>query len=156
MHVDITLTIEMSRQAAEESLKSVMRAIAAPPNGSPLALTIPLRDLHLRTDGDIRIPIVADAAYDPALSGFRVGIRARTNDTFFPRFNGRIGVVSAGPRRSELVLAGDYEPPVGGIGNIVDRSVLRSAAHRSLELFLRHIADEMSVDARERYGLRHL
>jgi hypothetical protein len=155
-HIDLGKKLAMSQAAAQESFVNVMRAIATPAESGDLALTVSLRDLHLRNDGEVRIPIVAEVAYHAETSGFDIGIRARSDDAFFPRFEGRIGLVPDGPHHCELILVGSYEPPAGGLGHVVDRSLLRNAANASLESFLSRIADNVTADARERYGFRHL
>jgi Rrf2 family protein len=58
----------------------------------------------------------------------------------FPRFEGRLRLSSLDPNRSELSLAGNYRPPLGRAGQVLDEALLGRVAQAGLRSFLRRIA----------------
>ena len=66
----------------------------------------------------------------------------RTRD-FFHTFEGTLSITPVATH-SELWLQGTYDPPFGFFGALLDRTVLRHAARRSLQAFLQRIADDIA------------
>lgn len=58
----------------------------------------------------------------------------------FPRFEGRLQLAALDPERSELTLSGNYRPPLGRAGQILDEALLTRMARTALRSFLRRIA----------------
>jgi len=155
--IELHLPIAMAPTAANESLVRVMRALAKP-SASPdlLTLSLQLTDLHVGIAGEVRMPAQIDIVDRPVRWEFGLSIRAASNDGIFPTFEGTLSLSPVGRNAVELWLQGAYTPPFGAVGTVLDRTVLRHAARRSLESFLQHIADDVIADAKEHYGLRIL
>ena len=58
----------------------------------------------------------------------------------FPRFEGRLRLAALDPDRSELTLSGNYRPPLGRAGQVLDEALLARIARAALRSFLRRIA----------------
>ena len=155
--IELTLPIAMAPAAANESLMRVMHALSKP-DGSPegLALSLQLTDLHVRVAGEVVMPTQVRVVDRPARWEFGLSIRAASNEGIFPKFEGTLSLTPVGKHAVELWLQGHYAPPFGAIGALLDRTVLRHAAERSLTSFLRRIADDVIADAKEHYDLRIL
>lgn len=58
----------------------------------------------------------------------------------FPVLDADIKLVQAGPQASRLTIAGAYRPPLGALGDALDRAVLHRVASATIRGFLRRIA----------------
>lgn len=146
--IELYVPIALASGAARDALLRVMHALgegtAAPDR---LAVSVYLRDLHAAVRGEIRIPVTVDVVDRPVRWEYAINIRAAADEGFFPRFEGTLSITPVGSQ-SELWLQGTYEPPFGPIGAVLDRTVLRHAAKRSLQSFLQRIADDIASDER--------
>ncbi len=115
--------------------------------GGRCALTVFLRDLHLAVIGDVAIPVELDVDARQGRWEASIEIRAVAEEGFFPTFTGTINVTPVGAQ-SELWLQGVYRPPFGALGGLLDSTVLRHTATRSLQSFLSRVAMEMLDDVR--------
>lgn len=66
----------------------------------------------------------------------------------FPEFSGRLTLVRVGPDAVQLVLRGNYTPPLGLLGAVADRLFIGRVANRSLSRFLQAAAREIEHAAR--------
>jgi hypothetical protein len=138
----------LAPNAARESMLRVMHALGeATASSDQLTLAVYLTDLHAAVRGEIRIPVTIDVVDRPVRWEYAVKIRAASDARFFPRFEGTLSITPVGTQ-SELWLQGTYEPPFGPLGALLDRTVLSHAAKRSLNSFLRRIADDIAGDER--------
>ena len=71
---------------------------------------------------------------------YALAVRSASDEGFFPTFAGTLSITPVGGT-SELWLQGAYKPPFGAIGALLDRTVLRHAAQRSLQSFLLRLAN---------------
>jgi hypothetical protein len=144
LHVELPLAFA----AARESLQRVASELGqgAPERNS---LAVYLSDLHVAVRGEIRVPVAMEISEHPGRFECAISIRAASNEGFFPTFEGTLSMTPVGTH-SELWLQGTYRPPFGFIGDVLDRTVLRNAARRSLQAFLQRIAEDISGDERER------
>jgi hypothetical protein len=86
-------------------------------------------------------------------------LAAREHANWFPAFKGEARSEEQGPLASRLRLIGEYEVPLGGLGTVLNRRVLRGAAARSLRAFVvrlrADVLDEIrrsELDIRRREG----
>ena len=77
------------------------------------------------TDGDLVLPLIWEATGPLGL---------------FPRLEGRLQLAALDPERSELTLSGNYRPPLGRAGQVLDEALLARVARAGLRSFLRRIA----------------
>jgi hypothetical protein len=112
-----------------------------------LSLTLFLRDLHVGIIGEVAIPV--ELAVENRIGRWECGIEihAVSDEGIFPTFNGNLSISPVGAH-CELWLIGEYRPPFGPVGEVVDDTVLRHAAQRSLQAFLSRIAMEILDDVR--------
>jgi hypothetical protein len=164
--IELHVPIAMAPVAANESLVRVMDALAKPsappdrlmPHALPnrLTLAVQLADLHVGVVGEVSVPTEVHVVDRPVRWEFGLSMRAASNDGIFPSFEGTVSLSPVGRHAVELWLQGSYAPPFGAIGALLDRTVLRHAAERSLTSFLQRIADDMIADAKVHYDLRIL
>ncbi|MGC2131587.1 MAG: SRPBCC family protein [Candidatus Aquilonibacter sp.] len=148
MKFELGVPVALASGAARDALLRVMHSMGkgtATPD--QLELSVYLRDLHAGVRGEIRIPVTLDVVDRPARFEYAIAIRAASDEGFFPHFEGTLSVTPVGTQ-SELWLQGTYDPPFGPIGALLDRTVLRHAAKRSLESFLQRIADDVESNER--------
>jgi hypothetical protein len=106
-----------------------------------------------RTDGTR--PMLRKAAFvelgqpAPTPDGWRmaIGWRAASLAPLFPVFAGHLTC-----QGGSLVLEGEYAPPGGDLGVVVDRALLNIAARRTAVWLLRLIADALSADRPDALG----
>ncbi len=146
--IELRAPVALAAGAARDALLRVMHAIGqgtATPD--QLNLSVYLRDLHADVRGEVRIPVTVDVVDRPARFEYAITIHAASDEGFFPRFEGTLSITPVGTQ-SELWLQGTYDPPFGLVGAVLDRTVLRHAAKRSLQSFLQRIADDVASDER--------
>ena len=146
LHVQLPLVFS----AARESFQRVVRELGET-TGSPErhTLAVYLRDLHAGVRGEIRVPITMEIAEHNRRFECTISIRAASDRGYFPTFEGTLSINPLATQ-SELWLQGTYLPPLGIVGGLLDRTLLRNAARRSLQAFLQRIADDVTGDERER------
>lgn len=148
--IELHVQMGLPFSAARESFQSVVRELGEA-TGSPErhTLAVYLRDLHVAVRGEIRVPIAMEISERATRFECAIAIRAVSDEGYFPTFEGTLSVGPVGAQ-SELWLQGAYQPPLGIIGALLDRTLLRNAARRSLQAFLQRIADDITGDERER------
>ncbi len=151
--IELREPIAMAPAAARESLGRVIHALASDADAHP-ALEVSLSDLHASSAGSVQVPIAIDIQDHARKSEYVLGLRAMSQG-FFPAFEGTLSLNALG-KDSELWLQGKYRPPLGIVGTLLDSTLLRGVAKRSLQRMLQQISDGISRDAREHYGLRNL
>ncbi len=151
--IELREPIAMAPAAARESLGRVIHALASNADARP-ALEVSLRDLHAPSSGSVQIPIAIEVQDHARKSEYVLGLRA-TSRGFFPAFEGTLSLNALG-KDCELWLQGKYRPPLGVVGTLLDTTLLRGVAKRSLQRMLQRISDGVFRDAREHYGLRNL
>jgi hypothetical protein len=105
------------------------------------AFHVALGDCSLPDVGYVSIPILLSV--EPAPSGvneYFVTIRASRHADAFPVLSGALGVDMSSRTTSTLWIGGKYDVPMGSLGSLMDLSVARGIAQRTLENFLDDIA----------------
>ena len=92
---------------------------------------------------------IAIAATPRASDVWRLELSPVGHRSWLPTFKGELAVVDRGAERSDLILAGAYEPPFGRLGDALDRAVAGRTAGRSLKRFLRGAAEILEREARQ-------
>lgn len=110
-----------------------------------LALSVTLAETKLNLPGNVSVPIRTRVAVHPELWTCALDISAAGEVKFFPEFHGDLVVKPLGAGTCELWLQGTYEPPVGKAGNVLDVTLLRGVAKRSLQSFLEWLADDFEA-----------
>ncbi len=146
--IELHLELPLAFAAARDSLQRVVHELV---QGAPErnTLSVYLSDLHVAVRGEIRVPVAMEVSDHPGRFECALSIRAASNAGYFPTFEGTLSVTPVGTQ-SELWLQGTYQPPFGFVGDVLDRTLLRNAARRSLQAFLQRIAEDITGSERER------
>jgi hypothetical protein len=67
----------------------------------------------------------------------------------FPALEGHLEIEGTGPAQTTLSLKANYAPPLGPLGKIIDRTVLRGLAHATVKDFVERLAGELDVQIRK-------
>ena len=156
--------IELSAQVAlPASLvgPELLRLLEAIQKGDPphanFAVSVDLSSLHLPGAGKLSIPVSIKLARAPA-SALRIDFEFHAHDAhaLFPAFNGSLRTDPEGPSKSRVWLVGEYTPPMGAAGMVLDRTVLSSTARSSLDGFLETLvaSAQSGVQRREMESIR--
>lgn len=116
------------------------------------ALYVPLVSLGLPDVGYIGIPVTVDDVVQTLEPRHEIKFKlcARRSPDAFPKFDGAIGIDANGPSNSQMWLAGDYEPPLQGLGTILDKVFAKGIAEQSLRSMLNELADAIQAKAERR------
>ncbi len=61
----------------------------------------------------------------------------------FPEFDGNLELTPDGPQNSRLTLVGSYRPPLGALGERLDRLMLRRAAYATINSLLDRLVSSL-------------
>lgn len=59
----------------------------------------------------------------------------------FPAMDGELVIAGIGPTETQLIFRGTYRPPLGGLGEALDRALL----HRVAEAIVKHFVDRIGA-----------
>ena len=85
----------------------------------------------LRGDHESEIPITWRALGTPGL---------------FPSLDAGIVVAQVGPSLTQIALRGSYQPPLGSVGEALDRTIFHRVAEASVKSFLDRLASSIQDD----------
>ena len=71
---------------------------------------------------------------------------ATGGEELFPRLAGQLELQSVGPDRTQITLLASYRPPLGGVGQLIDRAVL----HRVADLTAKDFVDRVCAQLEQR------
>lgn len=128
---------------AREAAEGILEAIAANRDTwAEFALYLELKDAGLPDVGYIAIPINLTLGERETEPRHRIGFRieAKRSPQAFPVFEGSMGVDANGPSSSAIWVAGTYELPAHGLGSLVNATLGRNAAEKTLQNFLGDLA----------------
>jgi hypothetical protein len=116
------------------------------------ALYAMLKDLGLPDVGYVAIPAVMDDVGETFEPRHEISFRlsARRSPDAFPTFTGGVGIDSNGPSSSIMWLGGNYDPPLKGLGALLDQFFARGVAEKSLGYMLDELADEIQAKVERR------
>jgi hypothetical protein len=106
------------------------------PGSSPIAKAVRL-DVGRpdRQDGQLTIPLTWKATGTPGL---------------FPRMDADLVLAAVGPERAHLEFRGSYQPVLGPVGWVIDRTLLHRVAEASVKGFVDRLAAALEERVRER------
>jgi hypothetical protein len=111
--------------------------VGAHVSGVPLYRTVRLR--------------IGPSAVRVAADRILVAVSWETSDgpALFPRLDGHLEVEACGPGETRLALNASYAPPLGAVGEALDRMLLHRLGEATLEDFVRRLAAalESEVDS---------
>ena len=151
--IDLNRGVPIPAPLLQPELARLLIAIeAAQPPFEEFPISVDLGDLHLPNAGVISVPIELHCYGHNVASNAPIGFgfQAKQRGALFPKFTGALSVEPAGSPHSCVRLRGEYEPPMGAVGKILDATVLRSVAERSLRAFLAQLTSEAETSVRRR------
>jgi len=83
----------------------------------------------LRGDHETALPLTWEATGTPEL---------------FPKMEADLVIAALGPQLTQLSLRGNYRPPLGQIGRVLDRALLHRLAEASVKRFVDRIGTELA------------
>ena len=98
---------------------------------------------HLRVTRDVRITLGTPVEF-PSKTVLPISWRAVNRESLFPSLEGDIEVASLGPERSQLAISARYRPPMGVIGNVMDKALLHRVAEATVKDFLDRAAGRIA------------
>jgi hypothetical protein len=97
---------------------------------------------------------VGDTVVGERLASLQLRIRVEDQTWLFPTLDGTLDAAWLGPGRTHLALDALYDPPLGVVGNVVDRALLHRVAevvaHRFLENAAAHLLAQAEPAGKER------
>ncbi|MGH8913761.1 MAG: hypothetical protein ACRDZM_04500 [Acidimicrobiia bacterium] len=66
-------------------------------------------------------------------------------EILFPKLNAELIVSHIGTEETRLVFEGNYEPPLGALGKVVDRALLRRVADSTVKAWIDRLADALTA-----------
>lgn len=76
--------------------------------------------------------------------------RATGAEALFPRLDGELSVQTRGPQTSIIELRATYQPPLGTIGDLMDRAVLARLARSTVKDWVDRIAEWVETESGDR------
>ncbi len=67
------------------------------------------------------------------------------SETLFPRLNADLIVSHIGPDQTRIIMDGTYQPPLGPLGKVVDRVLLRRVAESTVKTWVDRLADSIAA-----------
>jgi hypothetical protein len=158
--VDLQRTLSVPSVPARAALSSILHEIAEERGDwEEFSLYLNFGSLGLPDVGYIAIPVHLEGLREETepRHAIHFTMQARRLPEAFPVFRGAIGIDATGPSNATLWLAGDYEVPLHGFGNLVNTAVLQGTAAKALENMLTELADAVSarVEKREMASARY-
>ncbi|MBV9438849.1 MAG: hypothetical protein JOZ24_02535 [Candidatus Eremiobacteraeota bacterium] len=138
---ELTATVPSPRAVVMPRLLTVLRGYAERPD---FALTV---DLGVARAA-MSVPVALELPAGRTASSVPLTLQACEHTDWFPVFTGEIQSEDRGPLASSLRLSGVYEVPLGALGTIVNRRVLRGAAERSLRAFAERLRTDVLEEIR--------
>ncbi len=69
-------------------------------------------------------------------------------EVLFPRLNADLLISHVGHNQTTISLEGTYEPPLGTLGKVVDRIMLRNVADSTVKAWVDRLAEAMTASSR--------
>ena len=73
-------------------------------------------------------------------------------EVLFPRLQADLILSHLGPGRTKLTLEGNYDPPMGRVGRMIDRIILKNLAESTVQDWVDRIARAVSAEPEVRGG----
>ncbi|MGH8950512.1 MAG: hypothetical protein ACRDX9_03715 [Acidimicrobiia bacterium] len=79
---------------------------------------------------------------------YPVGWSATGAERLFPRLSAELSISHIGLDRTKITLNGTYQPPLGPLGRVVDRILLRGVAESTVKAWIDRMAHALTADAK--------
>jgi hypothetical protein len=152
-NVELQRALTVPAVPSRAALSSILHEIA---DGSgrwaDFALYATLGDLGLPDVGYVGVPVrLFDLSeqVEPRHE-IRFKLEARRRSEAFPAFIGATGIEANGPSTAEMWLAGTYEVPLHLLGGIMNQTVLRGMAEKSLANMTDELASAVVAHVEQR------
>lgn len=67
------------------------------------------------------------------------------SEMLFPRLNADLIVSHIGPNQTRIIMDGTYQPPLGPLGRVVDRVLLRRVAESTVKTWVDRLAGSLTA-----------
>ena len=151
--IDLQRPLSVPAVPARAAISSIMHEIAgAKGEWSDFSLYVALATLGLPDVGYIAIPVTIELLSETLEPRHEIAftMHARRSPQLFPKFTGSIGIDSTGPSNALLWLGGDYDMPMSGLGNLVNRHLAGNTAEQSLQNMLTELAGAVQARVERR------
>jgi hypothetical protein len=71
------------------------------------------------------------------------------SENLFPRLTADLVVSHVGHARTRITLEGTYQPPLGPLGKVMDRALLRHVAESTIRAWTERLAESLASEVRE-------
>lgn len=142
---DVTASsaIALDTSFALAAVETILKGVCSETPQAALALNIP--QLKVPLEAMISAPIELRVDSGDARNEWFLQLRAHSKPYLYPTFEGILTLIPAGDRGCQLQLRGEYVPPFGAIGRVIDATVLRGVAQSSLHRFVKDIAQRVAA-----------
>jgi hypothetical protein len=98
--------------------------------------------VEVAADIDIRIVSVDEgiSPLDTPATKITLEWRAAKNPGLFPMMRAVVSLYPLGPTETQLDLEGDYQPPLGPLGRVIDAAIGHRVAEASVHRFIEQVA----------------
>jgi len=79
---------------------------------------------------------------------YPVGWTATGAERLFPRLSAELRISHVGLQRTKITLDGTYEPPLGPLGRVVDRVLLRGVAESTVKAWIERMAAALTAESK--------
>ncbi len=84
-----------------------------------------------------------------------VGWHAIGGVPLFPHMEGSLDVEAETLERTRITLSANYDPPLGALGRLLDRTLLRKLADSTMKDFLERVARELEAELARYHSAAH-
>lgn len=138
---------------ARAAIASIVHDIADEKNGwAQFALYATLGSLGLPDVGYLAVPARMYEVKEQVEPNHEIRFRlqSKRSPDAFPTFDGAMGIDGTGASTSTMWLAGTYEVPMGGLGSIVNQTMMRGIAEKTLANMIDELAEAIVARAEKR------
>jgi hypothetical protein len=153
-YTELALPVDQVRTAAarlpQDWLPRLAEAADARTDGLLVEIGFDVAGLRLKRQG-----MLETSEWVPAGSGgarIHLAWTAAQQPGLFPSVDAELEVAPVGPRRTQLGLSAQYDPPLGLLGRTLDRTLLHRLAEAVAKDFVEAAAEELRVSVADRFS----
>lgn len=144
-HVTTSTAIASDTTFALAAVETILKDASRETPRAALALN--LRQLKMPLEAMMTVPVDVHVSAGDARNEWRLRICAASDPFLYPTFSGVLALIPACGQGCQLQLDGDYTPPFGALGRLIDATLLRGVAQSSLERFVREVGYRVAAVA---------
>jgi uncharacterized membrane protein len=130
--------------------------VALDSGGSDLLADVGVRVIGVSLYKRVQLTIGANAVtIRPGRTVLPVAWRATGGAPLFPRMEGGLEVEAETPERTRVTLSASYDPPLGALGQLLDRALLNKLADSTMKDFLERVARELEAELAASHAISH-